>query len=451
MAALKIRRQQKVSLSFFPTCENCHGYVVMKTLRRILSLSLILLFISGLLPAQNQYRVVGYYAMWTRAAFPASSMKFNYLTHINHAFAWPNADGSIAAYDTPDIELITATHKANRKILILLGGASESGNFSLVAANPATRQTFVKNIVAYLTNNGYDGTDFDWEVPQNAADRTNEIALLKETRESFRKADSTWLLTMAIDVSDWSGQWHDFGALAEYVDWFNAMTYDYHGSWSSHAGHNAPLYLGSDPINDYSVDQSVQYLTVTRAIPKAKLVLGLPFYAKSFGTSTLYTSYTGESDLAYRNVVSAIQIGGWDYHLDNASKVPYYTLASPPTLISYDDSTSLSIKCQYVKNNGLSGVMIWELSQDVTAQGQPLLEAIEAVMNTAPRVTTPQRNSDIKDFAFYDNYPNPFNPSTTIRFALFERAHVSMTVFNVLGEEVATLVNELREPGSYSV
>jgi hypothetical protein len=93
--------------------------------------------------------------------------------------------------------------------------------------------------------------------------------------------------------------------------------------------------------------------------------------------------------------------------------------------------------------------MIWELSQDVTAQGQPLLEAIDAVMNTATRA--PQRNSDFKDFALYDNYPNPFNPSTTIRFALSQRAHVSIKVFNVLGEEVATLVDELRDAGSYSV
>ena len=53
--------------------------------------------------------------------------------------------------------------------------------------------------------------------------------------------------------------------------------------------------------------------------------------------------------------------------------------------------------------------------------------------------------------ALYANYPNPFNPSTTIDFGLPQEAHVSLKVYNLIGEEVATLVNERRATGTHSV
>ena len=56
-----------------------------------------------------------------------------------------------------------------------------------------------------------------------------------------------------------------------------------------------------------------------------------------------------------------------------------------------------------------------------------------------------------KKLELSQNYPNPFNPSTVISYSVPEQAHVRLTVYDMLGREIAVLVNELKGPGSYDV
>ncbi len=56
-----------------------------------------------------------------------------------------------------------------------------------------------------------------------------------------------------------------------------------------------------------------------------------------------------------------------------------------------------------------------------------------------------------KQFEMKQNFPNPFNPTTTVRFGLPQRSHVTLSVFNTLGQEIARLVNGEVEAGYHEV
>jgi hypothetical protein len=74
----------------------------------------------------------------------------------------------------------------------------------------------------------------------------------------------------------------------------------------------------------------------------------------------------------------------------------------------------------------------------------PVVRRAEAADN-GPENTIPER------FFLEQNYPNPFNPTTELRYGLAKSGHVSLTVYDVLGREVAQLVNRDQSPGSYRV
>lgn len=62
-----------------------------------------------------------------------------------------------------------------------------------------------------------------------------------------------------------------------------------------------------------------------------------------------------------------------------------------------------------------------------------------------------EANTTPRNYLLSQNYPNPFNPSTTINYSLAKEGNVKLTVYNVIGNKVATLLNEYKPVGSYSV
>jgi len=54
-------------------------------------------------------------------------------------------------------------------------------------------------------------------------------------------------------------------------------------------------------------------------------------------------------------------------------------------------------------------------------------------------------------FGLSQNYPNPFNPTTVINYSIASQSHVLLKVYDVLGRVVVALVDEIKQPGQYSV
>jgi hypothetical protein len=90
---------------------------------------------------------------------------------------------------------------------------------------------------------------------------------------------------------------------------------------------------------------------------------------------------------------------------------------------------------------------------DVYAFAGALGNTVRNLGSCAPTRIAEENRTAPEAFALLQNYPNPFNPSTRIGFSIpvGTYGHTSLRVYDVLGREVATLVNEVKQPGSYEV
>ena len=85
--------------------------------------------------------------------------------------------------------------------------------------------------------------------------------------------------------------------------------------------------------------------------------------------------------------------------------------------------------------------------------GNPYLnyESIPGVFNIVETMSNSELGVFPGEFQLAQNYPNPFNPFTTLPYELSENSHVKITIFDMLGKEVKTLINKTQDAGSRSV
>jgi hypothetical protein len=123
--------------------------------------------------------------------------------------------------------------------------------------------------------------------------------------------------------------------------------------------------------------------------------------------------------------------------------------------ISLDNARTMEAKAAYVRSTGIGGMIIWELGGGYRAslpagQRDELLQAVKKAFFGQPTGVGPTSPAPL-EFVLEPNFPNPFNPTTSIHYQLSAIGDVSLKVYDLLGREVAVLVNERKEPGSYTV
>ncbi|MBZ5667707.1 MAG: glycoside hydrolase family 18 protein [Acidobacteriia bacterium] len=357
-----------------------------------LMLGALLCLLTGAAMAQDASapkRLLGYYPEWSKYNDPpyvysADQIPYSQLTHISHAFLLldKKADGTL---DEPqgfiEPNLISMAHAAGVKVLVSIGGGDgiQGPRFNKMARVEAYRQAFAQNVHAFLTSNGYDGVDIDWEIP-NARDMSDCTTLMQELRNEL---PSPWLISMATpsDPRSW-GAGFDIPALAPLVDFMNVMTYDFTGSWAGFAGLNSPLLQDpADPIQSGSVKTSMDLYANIYGVPLAQLNIGIPFYGYEFdGVDVLWAACSGcaVNQQNYGDYIKPLMhSSAWQKQSDKSAKSPYMVNSTLPGFITYDNASSTSSKTRYIlKQRGFSGVFMWELSADYDGKSQDLMDAM---------------------------------------------------------------------------
>ena len=120
--------------------------------------------------------------------------------------------------------------------------------------------------------------------------------------------------------------------------------------------------------------------------------------------------------------------------IDDAVLTSKFTASTPPALCYADDQES------YASN---------EIAINWNA---PLVFVAGYFAAGGAAVDVPQGNVEPpKRINLFRNFPNPFNPSTTIRFSIPYQTYVSVKIYDSLGREVETLVREMKDAGEYSI
>jgi chitinase len=312
------------------------------------------------------------------------------LTHLNVAFGLVRND-EIRIDHLKHLNSLQVLKTYNPQLNILLSvGGWGAGGFSEAASTQEGRRKIADTAISVLGDHPFDGIDLDWEYPcyseagisSSPDDKTNFTLLLRELREALdrkgREDGRHYLLTIAAGADQFYIDGTEMEQIHPYLDFIQLMTYDMRGGFQTLTGHHTNLYTPIGDLYRISADSSVR-MFCQAGVPRDKIVIGAAFYSRMWknvpdrnhGLHQMTTGAGGYGPDFTRLADGYIDKNGYNRYWDDEAKAPF--LFDGENFITYDDEESLHHKCDYVKKEGLAGIMFWEYGCDTTYR---LLEAI---------------------------------------------------------------------------
>ena len=283
----------------------------------------------------GELRCVGYIPTWRYDFY--ETLDWSALTHVNIAFCNPDTLGNMQNPFRRDPEvfhrIVAKAHENGVKVLASLGGGSGGRNYPPLIENEQKRKEFNAKIMDFVKEYNLDGIDLDLEEGPNHVFWNYYEPWVIELRRLC--TEEGILLTTA--VSTWfSNSITD--ATFDCFDFVNIMAYD--GPFVAHS----TMELAQTMARHYHE---------IRGVNPADIVIGVPFYG--------YPSDGGFRDArTYRDIVAQYPKAWKKDHVEN---------------LGYNGAKTIKKKAQFARHYG--GIMIWELSMDVSDKRRSLLGIIK--------------------------------------------------------------------------
>ncbi|KAK4441922.1 chitinase [Podospora aff. communis PSN243] len=356
-------------------------------------------------------RTIGYYEGWNLAR-PCGTMKpkeipLGWYTHLNFAFALIHPTTfHVAPMDSKTPKLYKAVtalkdQQEGLEVWIAIGGWAMNDEgpyrtaFSDMAGSTANQDVFFESLIKFMEENNFDGVDIDWEYPVapdrggRPADFNNYATFLRRLRERLNRTGKRYGISIAIPASYWYLRGFNLQELEPWIDWFNIMTYDIHGTWDSHV-----RAIGSKAYahtNLTEIQMGLELLWRNNVNPE-RVNLGLGFYGRSFtmedpncmAPGCPFKNATGAGAGACTGTPGVLSAAEINEIIANGGVQTFYPEEAVQVVtwdtdqwVSWDDAVTLKMKMDYANQRCLGGTMVWAIDLD----DGTLLEALASNLN----------------------------------------------------------------------